>query len=80
MDMRLAAGLIKGGCGCPCRLGRQFIYSKFLKEGSCNHMLAATPPMGWNSWNTFASDIDEALILQTADALVGRGYRAHRTQ
>lgn len=38
-------------------------------------MLAATPPMGWNTWNTFGRDIDENLILETAAALVDRGMR-----
>ncbi|MBC11614.1 MAG: alpha-galactosidase [Rhodothermaceae bacterium] len=37
--------------------------------------LAATPPMGWNSWNTFACDIDESLIRETADAIVASGMR-----
>jgi len=37
--------------------------------------LAETPPMGWNSWNTFACDIDEALIRETADAIVASGMR-----
>jgi alpha-galactosidase len=31
--------------------------------------------MGWNSWNTFGCDIDEALIRSTADALVTTGLR-----
>ena len=38
-------------------------------------MLAKTPPMGWNSWNTFGADISEKLILETADAMVEKGYR-----
>ena len=25
-----------------------------------------TPPMGWNSWNTFGRDINEQLILDMA--------------
>lgn len=37
--------------------------------------IADTPPMGWNSWNTFACNIDEALIRETADALVASGMR-----
>ena len=37
--------------------------------------LAATPPMGWNSWNRFACDIDEDLVRQTADAMVASGMR-----
>lgn len=34
---------------------------------------AATPPMGWNSWNEFHLDIDEAVIRDNADALVASG-------
>lgn len=37
-------------------------------------MLAKTPPMGWNSWNTFGPNINEQIILETADALVEKGY------
>ncbi|WP_243792722.1 glycoside hydrolase family 27 protein [Saccharopolyspora gloriosae] len=36
---------------------------------------AATPPMGWNSWNTFGCDIDEAKIRGVADAMVSSGMR-----
>lgn len=36
-------------------------------------MLKQTPPMGWNSWNTFGEDINEALIFETADKLVESG-------
>ena len=32
--------------------------------------LANTPPMGWNSWNTFGTDINEQLIKDIADAFV----------
>ena len=38
-------------------------------------LLAATPPMGWNSWNKFGCKIDEQLIEQTADAMVSSGMR-----
>lgn len=37
-------------------------------------MIAQTPPMGWNSWNTFGTNINEELIRQTADVMVERGY------
>ena len=33
-------------------------------------MIAAKPPMGWNSWNTFGKDIDEELIFQIADTIL----------
>lgn len=32
-----------------------------------------TPPMGWNSWNTFYNQINEDLIRTTADAMVDQG-------
>lgn len=38
-------------------------------------MIKHLPPMGWNSWNTFASEIDEKLILASADALVSSGLK-----
>src|SRR6185437_3386229 len=37
--------------------------------------LAATPPMGWNSWNHFAERVNDATIRDTADALVSTGLR-----
>jgi alpha-galactosidase len=38
--------------------------------------LAATPPMGWNSWNTFQCNMDETLIKQIADLFVSSGMQA----
>lgn len=35
--------------------------------------LAATPPMGWNSWNQFGCRINEHLIREMADAMVNSG-------
>ena len=37
--------------------------------------LALTPPMGWNSWNKFACNVSEKLILGMADALVASGMK-----
>lgn len=37
--------------------------------------LALTPPMGWNSWNTFGQHLTEALILETAEAMIENGMR-----
>ena len=37
--------------------------------------LAQTPPMGWNSWNKFACNIDENIIKGVADAMVETGLR-----
>jgi hypothetical protein len=37
---------------------------------------ASTPPMGWSSWNAFATDIDEAKILGSAQRIVDSGLAA----
>jgi alpha-galactosidase len=37
--------------------------------------LAATPPMGWNSWNHFAEKVTDADVRATADILVSTGMR-----
>ena len=37
--------------------------------------LARTPPMGWNSWNCFAHNIDENKIKEVADAMVSTGLK-----
>jgi alpha-galactosidase len=38
--------------------------------------LAATPPMGWNSWNKFACDgVNETVIRETADAMAISGMK-----
>jgi alpha-galactosidase len=40
-----------------------------------NNGVARTPPMGWNTWNTFGCNINETLIRQMADAIVANGMR-----
>jgi alpha-galactosidase len=37
--------------------------------------LAPTPPMGWNSWNTFAGNINEVVVRETAQAMITNGMR-----
>jgi len=37
--------------------------------------LAMTPPMGWNSWNTFQTNISEKLVKETADKMVSSGMK-----
>jgi alpha-galactosidase len=37
--------------------------------------LAATPPMGWNSWCRYGTGINEELIKKVADAMVDSGMR-----
>jgi alpha-galactosidase len=37
--------------------------------------LAQTPPMGWNSWNTFEGEIDDKTVREMADEMVKSGMR-----
>ncbi|MET0410375.1 MAG: NPCBM/NEW2 domain-containing protein [Polyangiaceae bacterium] len=37
--------------------------------------LAQTPPMGFNNWNAFACEVNEALIKETADFFVSSGLK-----
>ena len=37
--------------------------------------LAKTPPMGWNSWNKFACNVNETVVRGAADAMASSGMR-----
>ncbi len=39
--------------------------------------LALTPPMGWNSWNGYGLDVNDAKLRATADAMLAQGLTAH---
>ena len=40
-----------------------------------NKYLGMTPPMGWNSWNTFTWNINDLLIRETANVMVESGLK-----
>jgi alpha-galactosidase len=44
------------------------------------HKLALTPPMGWNSWNVWAGEVDDAKVRAAADAMISSGLAAHGFQ
>jgi alpha-galactosidase len=46
-----------------------------LATGAGAQTVAATPPMGWNSWNFFAGKVTDKDIRATADLLVSTGMR-----
>jgi alpha-galactosidase len=46
-----------------------------LTAAPADTTLAATPPMGWNSWNHFAGKVNDADVRAAADALVSSGLR-----
>lgn len=47
-----------------------------LGSSALNNGLAATPPMGWNSWNAFRLDINENRIRSVADSISSNGMKA----
>lgn len=65
-----AAALCVGGLISPSLA----IDARPALSGTANG-LAQTPPMGWNSWNKFASGVNEKVIRDTADAIAANGMR-----
>ncbi|HMD53521.1 MAG TPA: glycoside hydrolase family 27 protein [Phycisphaerae bacterium] len=47
-----------------------------LKIVSGKHKLALTPPMGWNSWNSFAGSVNAEDVRQAADTFISKGLSA----
>ncbi len=62
-----APGAGFGGFGGGGRRGQQQIHKY---QG-----LALTPPMGWNTWNTFQRNINEDLIKETATIIASKGLK-----
>jgi alpha-galactosidase len=46
-----------------------------FEQLNLNNGLAATPPMGWSSWNNFGVEINEQLLIETIDTMVANGMR-----
>ena len=51
------------------------VFSVTIKEKRIRRhtMLSKTPPMGFNTWNTFGENINEKIIMETADRMVELG-------
>jgi alpha-galactosidase len=64
----LLAVLLLAGAGAACAQGG-------AGAGTQEVAVASTPPMGWNSWNKFGCDVNEALVREVADAMVASGLR-----
>lgn len=47
-----------------------------LPAAAQDSTLAATPPMGWNSWNHFACKVSDAVVRGAADAIASNGMKA----
>jgi alpha-galactosidase len=61
---------------------RRIIFTVLLLAVACTGtfaqditMLAPTPPMGWNSWNIFQTNINEPLLKQMVDSYISSGMK-----
>ena len=54
-------------------LGATVVFGTMMPGFRCeDNGLALTPPMGWNPWNCWASDIDEVTIMAAARVMQGK--------
>jgi alpha-galactosidase len=51
------------------------LFGVAFSAGALENGLARTPPMGWNSWNKFALNINETIIRKVADSIVAKGLK-----
>lgn len=61
---------------CPLCEAKRLLHKVCINEKSehgYDNGVALTPPMGWSSWNLFASKINEDLIKEIADAMKNSG-------
>lgn len=63
---------------CPICEAKKLLHKLTLNQkaiGGYNNGTAVTPPMGWSSWNLFATKISEDLIKEIADAMHDSGLQ-----
>jgi alpha-galactosidase len=78
---RKGADLLDRLISCVCLLllwviwGSQAGQCQNTDVESLTNQMAATPPMGWNSWNHFAAKITDSEVRAAADAMVSSGMR-----
>ena len=61
---------------CPICAAKSVLNKARLSQSAdtgYNNGVALTPPMGWSSWNLFATKINENLIKEIADAMAASG-------
>ena len=52
-----------------------FVLTSVVASAQKFQNLAMTPPMGWNSWNKFACNVSEKMLMETADAMASNGLK-----
>jgi alpha-galactosidase len=56
-------------------LALALLFTSFSVSAQKFDNLAQTPPMGWNSWNTFQTKINVQLVKDIADAFISQGLK-----
>ena len=46
-----------------------------MNTGQQASIIARTPPMGWNSWNTFGANIDVQILYETIESILDTGLQ-----
>ena len=69
--MRIVAGVLFVVLGSSAAVARE----AGTAEVAPAPILAATPPMGWSTWNHYAHAISDKLIREQADAMVASGMK-----
>lgn len=61
--------------GSACRILVFLVLIAVMNISALDNGMAKTPPMGWNSWNCFAQNINETQIKEIADVMVSSGMK-----
>lgn len=71
------ATLLNGSCGYQRRyIDNSSSTPEIIIPGASSYNgLNLVPQMGWNTWNAFHCDVDEELLLTTAQNLIDYGLR-----
>src|SRR5438270_8912780 len=72
----LTASRVRGTATMKIRLLICFVVAAFFRAGASDSTVAATPPMGWNSWNHFACKVTADDVRAAADAIASNGMKA----
>ncbi|MCS0580000.1 glycoside hydrolase family 27 protein [Massilia pinisoli] len=66
------ASAAAAAAGVPSSSANAATPKKTAAAAAAGAVLAPTPPMGWNSWNSFGPTITEAQALENADIMVAK--------
>jgi hypothetical protein len=56
----------------PCRSGFALTFALLVSSGLAQTVPAPTPPMGWNSWDSFGTGVTEGEVKANADYMAAR--------